>query len=113
MSDYLVDNIFIRVFHCDIKRHDKRVVVIEGFKMSVVGYVLVLSDEVTDCVNIFYTSPLDVGYFIGSPPPRTILVGALSRFSRWVLSLPSKWLVGMGPCQAPPQLLSQYFVVLI
>ena len=75
MSDYLVDDIFIRVFHCDVQRHDIRGVVIEGFEMSDVGNVLVLCDEVTDCVNIFYISPLDVGYFIGSPPPGTVLVG--------------------------------------
>ena len=87
MSDYLVDDIFIRVFHCDIKWHDIRGIVTEGFEMSDVGNVLVLCDEVTDCVNIFYTSPLDVGYFIGSPPPGTVLVGGpFSCFRRWVLS---------------------------
>ena len=40
-------------------------VVMEGFDMSDVGNVLVLSDEVTDSVNIFYISSLDVRYFIG------------------------------------------------
>ena len=58
MSDYLVDDIFIRVFNCDVHRHDTRGVVIERFKMSDVCNVLVLCDEVTDCVNIFYISPL-------------------------------------------------------
>ena len=53
MSDYLVDDIFIRVFHCDIQRHDVRGIVIERFEVSEVGNVLVLCDEVTDCVNIF------------------------------------------------------------
>ena len=53
MSDYLVDDIFICVFHCDVQRHDIRGVVREGFEMSDIGNVLVLSDEVTDCVNIF------------------------------------------------------------
>ena len=62
--------IFIRVFHCDVQRHDIRGVVIEGYEMSDVGNVLVLCDEVTDCVNIFYISPLDVRYFI----PGTVLV---------------------------------------
>ena len=75
MSDYLVDNIFIRVFHCDVQWLHIRGIVIEGFEMSDVGNVLVLCDEVTDCVNIFYISPLDVCYFIGSPPPGTVLVG--------------------------------------
>ena len=67
MSDCLVDDIFIRVFHCDVQRHDIRGIVIEGFEMSDVGNVLVLCDELTDCINIFYISPLDVNYFIGSP----------------------------------------------
>jgi len=49
MSDYLVDDMFIRAFHCDIQRHD----VIEGFEMSDAGNILVLCDEVTDYVNIF------------------------------------------------------------
>jgi len=75
MSDYLVDDIFIRVFHCDVQRHDIRGVVMERFEMSDVGNLLVLSDDVTDGVNIFYISPLDVGYLIGSPPPGTVLVG--------------------------------------
>ena len=92
MSDYLVDDIFICVFHCDVQRHYIRGVVMKGFGMSDVGNVLVLSDEVADSVNIFYISPLDVGRwalcvgFIGSTPPGTILVEGYSRFSRWVLS---------------------------
>ena len=52
MSDYLVDDIFIRFFHGDVQRHDIRGGVIDGFEMSDVGNVLVLS-EVTDSVNIF------------------------------------------------------------
>ena len=40
MSDYLVDDIFIHVFHCDVQQHDIRGVVIERFEM-------------TDYVNIF------------------------------------------------------------
>jgi len=51
------------------------VVVIEGFEMSDVGSVLLLSDEVTDGVNIFYIRTLDVGFFMGSPPPGTKHVG--------------------------------------
>ena len=74
MSDYLVDDISIRVFLCDVQRHDIRGIVIERFEMSDFGNVLVMCDEVTDSVNIFYISPLDVGYFIGSPLPGTILV---------------------------------------
>ena len=77
MSDNQVDNIFIRVFHNNVQRHDIRRVVVERFEMSDVGNVLVLGDEDTDCVNIFYISPSDVGYFIGSPPPGTILDGVL------------------------------------
>ena len=69
MSDNLVDDISIRVFHCDVQRHDIRGVVIEGFEVSDVSNVLVQCDEVTDCVNIFYISPLGGGCFIGSPPP--------------------------------------------
>ena len=65
MSDCLVDDIFILVFHCDDQRHNIRGVVLEGFEMSA-GDVGVLSDEVTDSVNIIYISLLDVGYFIGS-----------------------------------------------
>jgi len=60
MSDYLVDGIFIRVFHSDVQRHDIRRVVIEGFEISDVGNVLMMSDEVTDSENIFYISPLDI-----------------------------------------------------
>ena len=107
MSDYLV------VFHCDIQRHDICGFVIEGFEISDVDNVLVMSDDVTDGLNIVYISPLDVGYFIESPPPVNVLVGAF--FPLWsvgtlVIRNPpsSKWLVGMGPCQAPPHLLSHY-----
>ena len=75
MSDCVVNDIFILVFHCDVQRHDIRGAVIEGFEMSDVSYALVLSDEVTDCVNIFFISPLDVGCFIRSLPPGTVLVG--------------------------------------
>ena len=53
MSDHLVDNIFIRFFHCDVLRHDIRGIVIEGFEVSDVCNELVLCDEVTNCVNIF------------------------------------------------------------
>ena len=110
MSNYLVDNIFIRVFHCDVQRHDIRRVVIEGFEVSDVSNVLVLCDEVTDCVNIFYISPLDVGYLIGSPPPGTVpwALFLLSSVGTLVIRNlpPSKRLVGMGPCQAPLQLSS-------
>ena len=49
------------VFHCDVQRNDISGIVIVGFEMSDVGYVLVLSDEVADGVNMFYISPLDVG----------------------------------------------------
>ena len=82
-----------------------RGVVIEGFDMSDIGNVLVLKDEVTDCINIFYISPLDVGYFIASPPLGTILVGGpfpalVGGYSRNTKSPPS---------QAPPQLLSHYY----
>jgi len=110
MCNYLVDDIFIRIFDCDVHRHDIRGVVTEGFEMSDVSNVPVLCDEVTDYVNIFYISPLDVDYFIGSPPPGTVLVGGPFFLLSSVGTLeirnlpPSKRLVGMGPCQAPPQL---------
>ena len=48
ISDYLVDDIFIRVFHCDILRHDICVVVIEGFEKSDLCNVRM--------VKIFHTS---------------------------------------------------------
>ena len=83
--------------------------------MRDVGNVLVRCDEVIDCVNIIYISPLDVGYFVGSLPPGTVLVKGgglflLSSVGTLVTQNlpPSKRLVGMGPCQAPPQLLSHY-----
>ena len=75
MADYLIDDIFFCVFHCNNHRHDISWVV-EGLKMNDFSYVLMLSDEVTDCVNVFYISPLDVGYFKGSSSPGTILIGA-------------------------------------
>ena len=81
MSKNLVDNIFIRVFHCDVQRqcstamfNDIRGVVMEGFVMSDVGKVLVLSNEETELCK-YYISLSDVGFFIGSPPPGTVLVG--------------------------------------
>ena len=55
ITDYLVDDIFIFVFHCDDQWEDIKSeswFVIEGFEMSDVANVLVVSDEVTDCVNI-------------------------------------------------------------
>ena len=56
-------------------------VVIEGFEMSDVGNVLVLSDEVTDVENIFYTSPLKVGYLSYGPLHQELyLLGGYSLF---------------------------------
>jgi len=75
MSDYLVDDRFICVFYCDIQRHDISWVVVEKLEMSDVGHVLVLSDEVSDCVNVFYISQFDVGYFKGLPPQESICWG--------------------------------------
>jgi len=94
MSDYLVDDIFICVFHCDIQRH----------KLS-----LEMSDEVTDCLTSVSLSGwfFQRGLLIGSPLPP--LVG----YTRNTRNPPSKWLVSMVRCQFPPRLLPQHFYVWI
>ena len=62
-------------------RDDIRGIVLEGFEMSDVCNVLVLCDEVADCVNIFYISPLDVGLFHRAPSTRNCTGwGPFSRF---------------------------------
>ena len=46
MSEYLVDDIFIRVFHCIVQRHDICGVMMEGFEMSNVGVSVLLSNQI-------------------------------------------------------------------
>ena len=112
MSDYLVDIIFILVFHCDVQRHDIRWVVVEGFDVSDVDYVLVAIEEVTDYININYIIQLDVVIFNGAPPSGSIFLGGpfpafVGGYSR---NPKTKWLVAMVPYQVPPRLLRQYLV---
>ena len=78
MSDYLVDDMFILVFNCDVQRRKIRGVVIEAFEISDVGNIVVLSDEVTDSLYIICITSLDVVYFMEGPLHQELyLSGAL------------------------------------